>query len=83
MVSLNSSYSKIDEIKFIIKYILIFPASFYLGQWAIRNFPKRKFLFAIETTMAIHIFMAFFLSIFPLSFLYNDRGRIVDFKEPS
>ena len=74
IVSFNSSYSKIDEIKFVIKYILIFPASFYIGQWAIRNLPIRKFLFAIETTMTLHIFMGFFLSIFPLSFLYNDRG---------
>lgn len=74
MVSFNSSYSKIDEIKFIIKYILVFPAAFYIGQWAVKTFSIRKFLFAIETTMAIHMFMAFFLSIIPISFLYNDRG---------
>jgi len=80
LISYNSSYSKIGEIKFIIKYILIFPAAFYIGQWIVQNLPKRKFLKAIEITMALDIFMAFLLFIYPISFLYNDRGELSGFQ---
>lgn len=80
LISYNSSYSKIGEIKFIIKYMLIFPAIFYIGQWIIRNLPIRKFLIAIETTATIHIFMAFLLSVYPISFIYNDRGELSGFQ---
>ncbi len=80
LISYNSSFSKIGEIKFIIKYILIFPAIFYIGQWTIRNLPKRKFLIAIEITATIHIFMAFLLSFYPISFIYNDRGELSGFQ---
>jgi len=31
LISINSTYEKVDEHKFIIKYLTIFPASFYLG----------------------------------------------------
>jgi|GEM_PF-2694861 len=80
LISYNSSFSKIGEIKFIIKYILIFPAIFYIGQWTIRNLPKRKFLIAIEITATIHIFMAFLLSFYPINFIYNDRGDLSGFQ---
>ena len=80
LISYNSSFSKIGEIKFIIKYILIFPAIFYIGQWTIRNLPKRKFLIAIEITATIHIFMALLLSFYPISFIYNDRGELSGFQ---
>jgi hypothetical protein len=42
-VSKSSSYSKIDEMKFVIKYMLIFPATFYIGQWSVRNFKIEDF----------------------------------------
>lgn len=79
-VSKNSSYSKIDEMKFVIKYILIFPATFYIGQWITRNLKIEEFLKVIEITLGLYIFMAFFLSIYPVSFLYNDRGELSGFQ---
>ena len=79
-ISKNSSYSKIDEMKFVIKYILIFPATFYIGQWIIRNLKTEEFLKTIEITLGLYIFMAFFLSIYPVSFLYNDRGELSGFQ---
>jgi hypothetical protein len=59
---------------------LIFPATFYIGQWVVQNLPKRKFLKAIEITITLDIFMAFLLSVYPISFLYNDRGELSGFQ---
>ena len=79
-VSKNSSYSKIDEIKFVIKYALIFPATFYIAQWSVRNFTIEVFFKVLEIALALYIFMGFFLSIYPIPFLYNDRGEISGFQ---
>jgi hypothetical protein len=79
-VSKNSSYSKIDEMKFVIKYSLIFPATFYIGQWTARNFKTENFLKILEISLAFYIFMGFFLSVYPIPFLYNDRGEISGFQ---
>ena len=79
-VSKNSSYSKIDEIKFVIKYALIFPATFYIAQWSVRNFTIEVFFKVLEIALALYIFMGFFLSVYPIPFLYNDRGEISGFQ---
>lgn len=79
-VSKSSSYSKIDEMKFVIKYMLIFPATFYIGQWSVRNFKIEDFFKVIEISLAFYIFMAFILSVYPIGFLYNDRGELSGFQ---
>lgn len=79
-VSKSSSYSKIDEMKFVIKYTLIFPATFYIGQWSVRNFKIEDFFKIIEISLAFYIFMAFFLTLYPIPFLYNDRGELSGFQ---
>jgi len=76
-ISKNSSFSKIGEIKFIIKYLLIFPATFYLGHWVVRNFKIQDFLKTIEISLAIYIFMGFLLYFYPIAGLYNDRGALI------
>ena len=80
IVSKNSSYSKIDEMKFVIKYMLIFPATFYIGQWSVRNFKIEDFFKVIEISLAFYILMAFILSVYPIGFLYNDRGELSGFQ---
>jgi O-antigen ligase len=80
IISKNSSYSKIGEIKFVIKYLLIFPAVFYSGYWAVQNFAIKKLTILIEIVVAFYILMAFVLSIYPISFLYNDRGELSGFQ---
>ena len=80
LISKNSSYSKIGEMKFIIKYLLIFPATFYAGYWAVQNFSVKQFVRIIEITLAFYIFMAFLLSVYPIGFLYNDRGALSGFQ---
>ena len=79
-VSKSSSYSKIDEMKFVIKYTLIFPATFYIGQWSVRNFKIEDFFKVIEISLASYILMAFILSVYPIGFLYNDRGELSGFQ---
>lgn len=79
-VSRSSSYSKIDEMKFVIKYMLIFPATFYIGQWSVRNFKIEIFFKVIEISLASYILMAFILSVYPIGFLYNDRGELSGFQ---
>ena len=79
-VSKSSSYSKIDEMKFVIKYMLIFPATFYIGQWSVRNFKIEDFFKVIEISLASYILMAFILSVYPIGFLYNDRGELSGFQ---
>ena len=79
-VSKNSSYSKIDEIKFVIKYALIFPATFYVAQWSAQNFKIEIFFRVLESALAIYILMAFLLNIYPIAFLYNDRGELSGFQ---
>ena len=79
-VSKNSSYSKIDEIKFVIKYALIFPATFYIAQWSVRNLKIEVFFRVLESSLAIYILMAFLLSVYPIAFLYNDRGELSGFQ---
>lgn len=80
IISKNSSYSKIGEIKFVIKYLLIFPAVFYSGYWAVQNFTIKNFTKIIEIVVSFYILMAFILSIYPISFLYNDRGELSGFQ---
>ena len=79
-VSKSSSYSKIDEMKFVIKYMLIFPATFYIGQWSVRNFKIEIFFKVIEISLASYILMAFILSVYPIGFLFNDRGELSGFQ---
>ena len=79
-VSKSSSYSKIDEMKFVIKYMLIFPATFYIGQWSVRNFKIEDFFKVIEISLASYILMAFILSVYPIGFLFNDRGELSGFQ---
>ena len=66
--------------KFVIKYTLIFPAAFYIGQWSVRNFKIEDFFKIIEISLAFYIFMAFFLTLYPIPFLYNDRGELSGFQ---
>lgn len=79
-ISKNSIYGKIGEIKFIIKYLIIFPATFYLAQWVIRNFKIENFIKMTDITLAIYIFMGFFMYFYPIAGLYNDRGELTGFQ---
>ena len=66
LISLNSIHDKIGEIKFIIKYILIFPAAFYLGVRAFEKLSAKNLIKIIEITAFTYAFMAFIFYFYPL-----------------
>jgi len=76
LISLNSTYEKIGEFKFIIKYVIIFPAAFYIG-YRTFYFLKLKDIIRISE---LAIFMvgglAVYLYYFPIAFLIHDRGAL-------
>ncbi|PLY07643.1 MAG: hypothetical protein C0625_05560 [Arcobacter sp.] len=80
LISKNSSFAKIGEIKFIIKYLVLFPSIFYIAYWVIQNYKVDKFIEMIEKVLVAYLMMAFFLAIYPVSFLYNDRGELSGFQ---
>ena len=79
LVSFASPEPKIDEFKFIIKYLLIFPAAFYIGQWAVRNVEPKMFIRMIEIVLFIYVVTAFILYYYPLSSIMHIRPDMDDF----
>jgi len=79
-ISKNSEYSKIGELKFIIKYGVIFPAVFYIGQWCVQVFTVKRIIRTFEMVMLFYVFMAFLLFVYPIGFLYHDRGPLSGFQ---
>ena len=79
-ISKNSVYSKIGEIKFIIKYMLIFPATFYLGYWGVKNFKIENFLKIVDLVLLSFILLAILLYFYPIAAIHNDRGGLTGFQ---
>ncbi len=66
LISLNSTYDKIGEFKFIIKYILIFPATFYIGVRVVDKIGIKNLIHAIEITAFVYALVALIFYFFPL-----------------
>ncbi len=79
LVSLNSSYEKFGEIKFIIKYFLIFPATFYVGAKMVQKVGIKNLAPIFEIVAFIYAFMAYiiYFSILP----QNIIDLIVHYRE--
>jgi len=75
LISLNSTYEKIGESKFFIKYLFIFPAAFYIGAKAIQKLGKKEFITILEVLISIYIFIAFliYFDLFPFRELITYR----------
>jgi hypothetical protein len=80
LISKNSIYSKIGEIKFVIKYILIFPATFYIAFWLVKSFKIKDFLKMIDTVIVLYILFAVLLYFYPIAAIHNDRGELTGFQ---
>ncbi len=80
LISINSTYEKVDEYKFIIKYLTIFPASFYLGYKVFSYLNIKEFLKVIETSALVHCLLALLFSFYPISFLMRDRGPLTGYQ---
>jgi len=87
LISLNSTYEKIGEIKFIIKYIVLFPASFYIGYKFIEKLNIQNIVRSYEIFAIIHLSIAILFLYYPIEFLYHRRGSLPSFQgtfwEPS
>jgi len=55
LISLNSSYTKIDEYKFLVKFIVVFPVSFYIGSRILKKFSITDAIHTIEFAMIFYL----------------------------
>ncbi len=76
LISLNSAFEKIGEFKFIIKYVVIFPAAFYVGYRAIYLVGIRNIIKISEIAILLATSLAIFLYYYPIKFLIHDRGAL-------
>jgi len=87
VISKLSSYEKIGEMKFIIKYIFIFPASFYVGMKMFQFLTVRQIVYILETIGVVYGIVAFVLFVHPVPSIMHIREGFVDFEgtfyEPS
>jgi hypothetical protein len=87
LVSKLSSYEKIGEMKFIIKYLLIFPASFYVGMKLFQFLPIKKIINLLEISGLVYGISALVLYIYPVEALMHIREGLEGFQgtfyEPS
>ena len=87
LISKLSTYEKVGEMKFLIKYLIIFPGAFYVGMKVFQHLNIKKFLFIIETSGVIYGISAFILHIHPVEALMHIREGLEGFQgtfyEPS
>ncbi len=80
LISKNSVYEKIGEFKFIIKYVILFPASFYIGYKVFFLVNVKQFLKIIETSAFVHSLLALIFFFYPVSFLMHNRGALTGYQ---
>ncbi len=66
LISFNSLFDKVGEYKFIIKYFIVFPASFYIGVKIIHLLGIKKVIFLLELMVFIYCFNAFLVNFVPI-----------------
>lgn len=79
-ISLFSDYPKIKEMMIIIKYIIIFPATFYVGSKIVTFIGIKRLITLQEILVIIYGGLAILLFIHPIAFLINDRGALTGFQ---
>lgn len=79
LISLASPELKIGEYKFIIKYLFIFPAAYYVGVWAGEKLSINNLTLVLKVNLGLFIAFAVFLWFFPIGFLIHERN-IIEFK---
>jgi len=77
LISKNSIYGKVDETKYIIKYLIIFPATFYVGAKLVEKFTLNEIVNLLEFIAFIYIFIAYlvYFDLFPSSLDFLLRFR--------
>ncbi len=87
LISKLSTYEKVGEVKFLIKYLIIFPGAFYVGMKIFQHLTVKKILLIMETAGIIYGISAFILYIHPIEALMHIREGLEGFQgtfyEPS
>lgn len=68
-----SSYPKIKENGFIVKYLIIYPAAFYLGQRALDLLRPRGVIRICESVLLLSCLLSFVVHYYPISGLIHVR----------
>jgi hypothetical protein len=66
LISLNSIHGKVGEIKFLVKYFLIFPATFYVGAKMIQKIPLSTFAKTLEIVAFLYVLVAYMIYFLPI-----------------
>jgi hypothetical protein len=66
LVSFNSIAPKFGESKFIVKYLLIFPAAYYTGMRAAQKLTLDKLISVMEIVVFVYCFNAFVINFAPI-----------------
>jgi len=66
LVSFNSIAPKFGEMKFIVKYLLIFPAAYYAGMRATEKLSLEKLVAVLEIVVFIYCLNAFIINFIPI-----------------
>ena len=79
-ISLFSDFQKIKEMTILVKYIIIFPASFYVGSRIITFIGIKGLMTLHQALVMIYGTFAILLSIFPITFLIQRGGIMTSFR---
>ncbi len=72
LISFNSIHTKMGEIKFIIKYFIIFPAAFYVGRTIVQKISIKQLIFIIEVSLSVFALLGFLFYFLPMPIFLTD-----------
>ncbi len=79
LLSLNSSYEKVGEFKFIVKYILVFPAIFYVGARVVSKIGVKNLIIMFDIALLFYVLDCYIIYFVPLPPVILDS--IVHYRE--
>lgn len=72
-LSLLSPYTKVKEVTFIIKYVALYPATFYLGYRLLGRMTVAQAVWVLEAILFVACITAIILHYYPVPFLIHER----------
>ncbi len=72
-ISLLSPYPKVKEVVFIIKYVALYPATFYVGYRLLGRMTVAHAVWVLEAILFVTCVTSVFLHYYPVSFLIHER----------
>ena len=74
LTSLNSSYPKVKETTFFIKYLLIYTSIIFVAYRLVFILTLKNLILLLELSVISFVFFQMFLAVVPIPFLIHDRG---------